>query len=72
MFLKFFVCLSRKFILFDIVAGGVGRCKQDEKLLAAILGEDKRGYIIDTRSASVTNHAKVTFIQVHIYLSESF
>ena len=39
--------------------GGVRRCKEDEQLLAAILGRDNRGYIVDTRTHHMTATAKV-------------
>lgn len=35
------------------------RCKEDERLLNAVLGPGKRGYIIDTRSQSIAQVAKV-------------
>lgn len=34
------------------------RCKEDERLLNAVLGPGKRGYIIDTRSQSIAQTAK--------------
>ncbi|KAJ1523594.1 hypothetical protein ONE63_001437 [Megalurothrips usitatus] len=34
------------------------RCKEDEKLLNAVLGPGKRGYIIDTRSTNLAQAAK--------------
>ena len=36
------------------------RCKEDEKLINAVLGPGKRGYIIDTRSQTLAQTAKVT------------
>ena len=35
------------------------RCKEDERLLNAVLGPGKRGYIIDTRNQSIAQVAKV-------------
>jgi myotubularin-related protein 9 len=37
------------------------RCKEDERLINAILGPGKRGYIIDTRAQSLAQTAKVSF-----------
>lgn len=34
------------------------RCRSDEKLLNFVLGPNKKGYIIDTRSTSYANHCK--------------
>ena len=33
------------------------RCKEDEKLVNAVLGVGRRGYIVDTRSQSVAKLA---------------
>ncbi|KAF2348726.1 Myotubularin-like phosphatase domain [Trinorchestia longiramus] len=41
-------------------AAAVRRCKEDEKLLACILGSDKRGYIVDTRTHHTATTAKVS------------
>lgn len=42
------------------------RCKEDEKLLNAVLGIGRKGYIIDTRSlaAAKSSQAKGTVIEV--------
>lgn len=40
------------------MVGSMKRCKEDERLLNAVLGPGKRGYIIDTRSQSVIANAK--------------
>ena len=34
------------------------RCKDDEKLVNAVLGIGKRGYIVDTRSMSIAKAAQ--------------
>ena len=34
------------------------RCKDDEKLVNAVLGIGKRGYIVDTRSMSIAKGAQ--------------
>ena len=34
------------------------RCKEDEKLVNAVLGIGKRGYIVDTRSLSIAKAAQ--------------
>lgn len=48
------------------------RCKEDERLINAILGIGRRGYIIDTRTQTLAQTAKVreaiTFIVCIIYL----
>jgi len=36
------------------------RCKEDEKLINSVLGPGKRGYIIDTRTQTVAQSAKVS------------
>jgi myotubularin-related protein 9 len=36
------------------------RCKEDERLINAILGIGKRGYIIDTRTQTLAQTAKVS------------
>lgn len=41
-----------------LVGNGNKRCKDDEKMINAILGPGKRGYIIDTRSANLAQVAK--------------
>ncbi|XP_015516542.1 myotubularin-related protein 9 [Neodiprion pinetum] len=41
------------------LSGATGkRCKEDERLLNAVLGPGRRGYIVDTRSASQAQAAK--------------
>lgn len=35
------------------------RCKEDERLINAVLGPGKRGYIIDTRTQTLAQTAKV-------------
>lgn len=42
------------------------RCKEDEKLINAVLGPGKRGYIIDTRTQSIAQTAKVIQFFLHI------
>lgn len=37
------------------------RCKEDEKLLACVLGREEKGYIIDTRTQNLAQSAKVDF-----------
>lgn len=39
---------------------GGRRCKEDEALINSVLGPGKRGYIVDTRSTSLAQSAKVT------------
>ena len=34
------------------------RCKEDEQLLNCVLGQGRRGYIVDTRSLSVARMAQ--------------
>ena len=34
------------------------RCKDDEKLVNAVLGIGKRGYIVDTRTSSIAKAAQ--------------
>lgn len=41
-----------------LVTNNNKRCRLDEKLLNSILGPNKKGYIVDTRSANCTNHCK--------------
>ena len=38
---------------------GGRRCKEDEALINSVLGPGKRGYIVDSRSASLAQSAKV-------------
>lgn len=35
------------------------RCKEDERLINSVLGPGKRGYIIDTRTQTLAQAAKV-------------
>jgi myotubularin-related protein 9 len=35
------------------------RCKEDERLINSVLGPGKRGYIIDTRTQTLAQTAKV-------------
>jgi len=42
-----------------LVGSSGKRCKEDERLINAVLGPGKRGYIIDTRAQSFAQTAKV-------------
>lgn len=37
------------------------RCKEDERLINSVLGHNKKGYVIDTRTATLAQAAKVNF-----------
>lgn len=38
------------------------RCKEDERLINSVLGPGKRGYIIDTRTQTLAQTAKVSYL----------
>ena len=40
------------------------RCREDERLLNAVLGPGKRGYIIDTRTMTLAQQAKVSKLRL--------
>lgn len=51
------------------------RCKEDERLINAVLGPGKRGYIIDTRTQTLAQTAKVEqlmYIKHFLFFRASF
>lgn len=50
----YIVCIITKMVLMrasqPLIGQGNRRCKEDERVVNAVLGIGKRGYIVDTRS----------------------